>query len=163
VLKLSLNLLSYHGKLVRWGILGFSFTPLLGTYLYTKGYKLQFIVCPIRHFTGIPCPGCGMTRSFLAIARGDWHQAVAEHLFGPLLFASFVIAVVHIMLELLTKRQITAFYWQLLKLRKLQIIGLSAIFTYYFLRLYYISQTGELYFSFIHSPLGKLLSVFNIS
>jgi hypothetical protein len=104
-----------------------------------------------------------MTRSFISIARGDWYQAVTEHLFGPLLFASFVIAVVHITLELVTKRQITAFYWQLLKIRKLQIIGLSAIFTYYFLRLYHISQTGELYFSFIHSPLGKLLSVFNIS
>lgn len=161
--KLSLNLLSSQGKLVRWGILGFSCTPLLGTYFYHKGYKLQFLVCPIRHLTGIPCPGCGMTRSFMAIARGDWHLAVAEHLFGPLLFASFVIAAVHITLELLTRRQIIAFYWQLLKLRKLQIIGLWAILTYHSFRLYHISQTGELYIAFINSPLGELLSLLNIS
>lgn len=161
--KLSPNILSSHGKLVRWGILGFSCTPLLGTYFYNKGHKLQFLVCPIRHLTGIPCPGCGMTRSFMAIGQGDWHQAVAEHLFGPLLFTSFVIAVVHIMLELLIKRQIIAFYWQLLKLRKLQILGLCAILTYHSFRLYHILQTGKLYFAFIHSPLGELLSLLKIS
>lgn len=99
----------------------------------------------------------------MAIAKGDWHQAAAEHLFGPLLFSSFIIAAVHITLELLTKRQIIAFYCQLLKLRKLQILGLCAILSYHALRLYHISQTGELYFAFIHSPLGELLSLLNIS
>ncbi|MEA5604248.1 DUF2752 domain-containing protein [Nostoc sp. UHCC 0252] len=111
----------------------------------------------MRHLTGIPCPTCGMTRSFMAIAQGNLFQALAENLFGPLLFASFVIVAVHITLELLTKRQITAFYCHLVKQRKLQILGLFAVFTYYLLRLYNLSQTGEMYFYFINSPLGKLI------
>ncbi|MGF1975057.1 MAG: DUF2752 domain-containing protein [Nostoc sp. CmiSLP01] len=111
----------------------------------------------MRHLTGIPCPTCGMTRSFMAIAQGNFPQAVVENLFGPLLFASFGIVTVHITVELLTKRRIIAFYCNLLKQRKLQIIGLFIVLTYYIIRLYKLSQTGEMYFSFINSPLGKLI------
>lgn len=156
--KLSPYPLSCHGKLVRWGILGFSYTPLLGTYFYNQDYKIGFLVCPIRHLTGIPCPTCGMTRSFMAIGRGDLNQAVAEHLFGPILFASFVIAIVHVTLELLTRHQITALYCQLLRLKKLQVLGLLTVLIYHSLRLYHISQTGEMYIDFTKSPLGQLLS-----
>ncbi|WP_265272187.1 DUF2752 domain-containing protein [Nostoc sp. KVJ3] len=149
--------LSSHGKLVRWGLLGFSCTPLLGTYFYHQGYRVGFLVCPIRCLTGIPCPTCGMTRSFMAIAQGNLIKAVAEHLFGPLLFASFVIVTVHITLELLIKRRVTAFYCHVVKQRKLQIIGSFAVFIYYIFRLYKLAQTGEMYFYFMNSPLGKLL------
>jgi Protein of unknown function (DUF2752) len=157
VFELSRYPLSYQGKLVRWGLLGFSCTPLLGTYFYHQGYRVGFFVCPIRYLTGIPCPTCGMTRSFMAIAQGNLFQALAENLFGPLLFVSFVIVAVHITLELIIKRQITAFYCHPLKQRKLQILGLFAVLTYYLLRLYNLSQTGEMYFYFINSPLGKLI------
>ncbi|MBQ9902635.1 MAG: DUF2752 domain-containing protein [Clostridia bacterium] len=32
--------------------------------------KLE-IFCPIRHFTGIPCPGCGMSRALGCLLRLD--------------------------------------------------------------------------------------------
>lgn len=35
--------------------------------------------CPIRHLTGIPCPGCGMGRAWLAALRLDFGQAFAYH------------------------------------------------------------------------------------
>ncbi|AFY45626.1 hypothetical protein Nos7107_5111 [Nostoc sp. PCC 7107] len=142
---------------MRWGILGFSYTPLFGTYFYNRNYRIGFLVCPIRHFTGIPCPTCGMTRSFMAIGRGDLSQAVAENLFGPILFAGFVIVIVHVTLELLTKHQITALYGQLLRVRKLQISFLMTVLIYHSFRLYHISQTGELFITFSKSPLGQLL------
>jgi Protein of unknown function (DUF2752) len=40
--------------------------------------------CPIRYGLGIPCPGCGLTRSLKALVLGDWHQAVVVHAFSPL-------------------------------------------------------------------------------
>ncbi len=72
--------LLYEGKLVRWGLLGFSCTPLLATYFYHQGYRVGFLVCPIQHLTGIPCPTCGMTRSFMAISQGNLVAALAENL-----------------------------------------------------------------------------------
>jgi hypothetical protein len=157
VFELFFSPLSYHGKFMRWSILGFSFAPLIGTYFYNQGYKISFLVCPVRHWTGIPCPTCGMTRSFIAIAKGDLTEAVTQHLFGPILFAVFLLATVHIALELLTKHRITVFYCRLLKLRKLQLLGLFVVLSYHVLRLYDSSQTGELYVNFINSPLGQLL------
>jgi hypothetical protein len=157
VLKLSAFPLSYQSQIVRWGILGFCGTPLLGTLFYNQGYKIAFLVCPIRHFTGIPCPTCGMTRSFMAIARGDLERAVSENALGLILFSSFSIAIVHIAIELLLKRQIMAFYCQIWKSKKIQLIGFSIVLLYYFLRLCILWKTGELYISFIHSPLGQFL------
>lgn len=158
MLKLSSYPLSYHGKLVRWGILGFLYTPIFGTYFYNQGYRISFLVCPIRYLIGIPCPTCGMTRSFMAIGRGELNQAVAENLFGPILFVSFVIAIFHVTLELLTRHQIQTLYCQLIKIKKLQLLALLLVLIYYGFRLYHLSQTGEIYIGFTQSPLGQLLS-----
>ncbi|KAF3888506.1 MULTISPECIES: DUF2752 domain-containing protein [Nostocales] len=157
MLKLSRSPLSYRGQFVRWGILGFCSTPLLGTLFYNQGYRIAFLVCPVRHFTGIPCPTCGMTRSFMAIARGNLEQAASENVFGIILFTSFFIAVIHVAVELLLKRQMTAFYCQLIKIKKIHSITFFIALLYYILRLFHLFKTGELYISFIHSPLGQFL------
>ncbi|GAA6621650.1 DUF2752 domain-containing protein [Scytonema sp. NUACC26] len=98
-----------------------------------------------------------MTRSFMAIARGDLERAISENVFGPILFTSFLIAVIHVAIELLLKRRIISFYCQIFKSKKFYFIGVSIAFLYYFLRLYSLFQTGELYISFKHSPLGQFL------
>jgi hypothetical protein len=43
-----------------------------------------FDLCYFRRFSGLPCPGCGLTRSVVAMAQGDWRLALAFHPFGPL-------------------------------------------------------------------------------
>lgn len=35
--------------------------------------------CLFRRFTGLPCPGCGMSRAWLAVLRGDIAVALAYH------------------------------------------------------------------------------------
>jgi hypothetical protein len=44
-----------------------------------------FAICPLRRFTGLPCPGCGMTRAFAHLAKGEWAAAVHDHPLAPLL------------------------------------------------------------------------------
>ncbi len=39
--------------------------------------------CPIRQLTGVPCPTCYLTRSVLAVLRGDLVGALRLHAFGP--------------------------------------------------------------------------------
>lgn len=43
----------------------------------------------------LPCPGCGLTRSFKAMWRGEWMQALRYHPLGPMYFglcAAFLLA-----------------------------------------------------------------------
>ena len=41
--------------------------------------------CPIAELFGVPCPGCGLTRALLALARGDVAGAVRLHPLSPAL------------------------------------------------------------------------------
>jgi len=45
-------------------------------------------LCPAWNLFGVPCPFCGMTRSFVCIGHGDFSAAFAYHPLGPLLFVS---------------------------------------------------------------------------
>ena len=48
------------------------------------------ITCPIKHLSGISCPGCGMTRACIALFRLDLISAFYYH---PLSFTMPVFAV----------------------------------------------------------------------
>lgn len=42
-------------------------------------------VCGSRGLFGVDCPGCGLTRSFIHLAQGDWTASLAVHRLGWLL------------------------------------------------------------------------------
>lgn len=52
------------------------------------------VLCPFRLVTGLPCPGCGLTRSWVAVGHGDVHDAFAYNAFGPLSMAFVAVMVV---------------------------------------------------------------------
>lgn len=78
--------LSAQARKNRWLTLGFTATPILGSFVCAYTSSAPPLFCPFKALTGIPCPGCGLTRSFRAIALGQWDAALDFHLFGPALF-----------------------------------------------------------------------------
>jgi hypothetical protein len=54
--------------------------------LWRPADEPQFILCPFRALTHYPCPGCGMTRAFCALAHGEFLRAVKFNALSPLLF-----------------------------------------------------------------------------
>lgn len=63
-------------------------TPLgLLALLAMTGFILGFPICLFRSVTGIPCPGCGLTRSAIALFSG---KVDASLMFHPLIFALMV-------------------------------------------------------------------------
>ncbi len=48
-------------------------------------------ICAFHNFTGLPCPGCGLTRSWVSMAHGQFANALVWHPLGPVLFLSALI------------------------------------------------------------------------
>ncbi len=48
-------------------------------------------VCAFHHLTGLPCPGCGLTRAWVSMAHGQLVSAFVWHPLGPLLFSSALV------------------------------------------------------------------------
>ncbi len=53
-----------------------------------------FDVCPLHRFTGLPCPGCGMTRAFVLWSSGDPLLALGANPFVLFLYPAFVLLAV---------------------------------------------------------------------
>jgi hypothetical protein len=75
--------------------------------------------CGIKTRTGYPCPTCGMTTSFRALARGDVSGAFAAHPFGPALLAVTALVAVAGAIQAIADRRVFAalgirWWWWLL-------------------------------------------------
>ena len=57
-------------------------------------------LCPIKTITGLDCPGCGITRMFVALFHGNIYQAFR---YNPLIFIELPIIFILIILYKLKK------------------------------------------------------------
>jgi hypothetical protein len=54
--------------------------------------------CPILAATGVPCPGCGLTRASLEFIRGDFSDSFHTHAFAPVFLFALLLMVVTLVL-----------------------------------------------------------------
>ena len=48
-------------------------------------------LCLSRRLFHLPCPGCGMTRAFAHLAKGEWTAAVTDHPLAPVIALEFIL------------------------------------------------------------------------
>lgn len=86
------------------------------------------VLCPFRALTGLPCPGCGLTRSWVYLMHGDIGSSLASNWFGPLLIIAVIaLVVVSVRARLAGKRPV-----DLDKLvRAPMVLGFFALFVAY--------------------------------
>jgi len=150
--------LTVHQRRLRWGLLGLALSPIIGAILYNQGWRIPLTQCLFEAVFGIPCPGCGLTRSLMAIARLDWSQALIYHLFGPVLFGGCAIAVLHILVELTHKQAFSTRYTRLMGSWKFLSISTLLFLGYYALRLYARYGNGEMLTALQSIPLWDFLT-----
>jgi len=81
------------------------------------------ITCPIRFVTGISCPGCGMTRAWLSLVRGDYQQAFAFH---PLFIIPLFFVIFYLFRKHLSKKMKNVLLYS----------GISLFLLVYFIRMF---------------------------
>jgi Protein of unknown function (DUF2752) len=68
---------------------------------------LRVWVCVFNEVTGLPCPGCGMTRAVSALCRGEWQKSQALHPFAPGIALAVVVLILATVLPMTTRRRLT--------------------------------------------------------
>jgi hypothetical protein len=59
------------------------------------------VLCPFRAVTGLPCPGCGMTRAFCSIGHGELARAFGYNALAPFVFLAAMLVWAHALATLL--------------------------------------------------------------
>lgn len=47
--------------------------------------------CPMKAATGVPCPGCGLTRAAAALFRGDLWASLRTHAYAPVIVLALLL------------------------------------------------------------------------
>jgi len=75
----------------------------VGVQIALVSLSLPGWVCPFFRVTGIPCPGCGLTRAVILLLKGDLQASLRFHAFAPIV----LLTAVALVLVLLLPRSIT--------------------------------------------------------
>ncbi len=143
-------------RLSRWVILFLCLMPVGGAFLYNWGFQLTEGKCLFQRLFGFPSPSCGLTRSFMAIARNDWATALSFHAFGPFIFGAFVLTAAHMGVELMTGRSFTPWYRRIITVPIVPVSLGILFFAYYGVRLYVRYHVGDVTASGIAGGMAEL-------
>jgi hypothetical protein len=94
--------------------------------------------CPFKSLTGLPCPGCGLTRAVVALARGEWRESLALHAFAPLLLAAVLAAAVAALLPQARREAFAALLVRAEQRVRLAYVLPAALLLYWSVRLLFL-------------------------
>jgi hypothetical protein len=111
-----------------------------GLQLTLVSLSLPGWVCPIFRITGIPCPGCGLSRALMLLLEGDLRGSLRYHAFAPI----FLLTIVAVLLVALLPKSITepivSRVERLEGQTKLTVIILIGLFLYWLARLLFMQS-----------------------
>ena len=70
---------------------------------------ISFWTCPILAATGVPCPGCGLTRATMQLFHGEVAASLQTHAFAPLFLAALLLMISVLILPEPARKKIISF------------------------------------------------------
>jgi hypothetical protein len=75
-----------HLRTAAWVFSALAAVALVLSFVFAPESLPALEVCSFRAFTGLPCPGCGLTRGFCAVSHGHFREATGFHAFSVPLY-----------------------------------------------------------------------------
>lgn len=94
--------------------------------------------CPLKAATGIPCPGCGLTRASVALLRGDFAAGLGAHAFAPLLLFGLAALAVSGLLPAARREAFAGLVARFERRTKAAYVVLGALLLYWSVRLLFL-------------------------
>lgn len=80
--------------------------------LYEHAISKPVQVCLIKHFTNIPCPSCGSTRSILSLTKGNFTEAFSINPMGILAAVIMLLLPIWIIADMINKKNTLFNFYQ---------------------------------------------------
>ena len=113
----------------------------LGLHVGFSSMNLPSWECPFFRLTGMPCPGCGLTRACLLLLRGEVQASITFHAFAPI----FILLITMMIVTTLLPKAVTeplihkAELWE--RQTGLTLIILGGLILYWLARLFLFPNT----------------------
>ena len=110
----------------------------VGLQIGLSALRLHPWQCPIFSSTGIPCPGCGLTRAMVLLLQGQWRASFQYHAFAPIFLFLGVATLVALVLPASISGPLVyrAEAWE--RQTKVSVIILTGLILYWLARLLFI-------------------------
>lgn len=82
---------------------GLVLTGALGFHVGLLSLNLPTWECPFFRLTGVPCPGCGLTRACVLLLRGEIQASISFHAFAPI----FIVFIAMLIVSTVLPRSVT--------------------------------------------------------
>ena len=119
-------------------ILTVPYAIMLGSQAHHSHLAAEQSLCPFMMLTGLPCPGCGITKAMIATYQGDLVGSIRYHIFGPIAVVACLAGIALLLVELATGR---TWFDGIIYSRPLGIVIAVVLMAYHALRLIYYLAT----------------------
>lgn len=141
-------------KVVTWRVVGQPLTlapmrwlaalVLIATVVFPTGRVTSVDLCPVHRWSGLPCPGCGVTRGLLHLSHGEWREALGANPWSALVWLVVLVMAVSVVIPAARVERFEALMarlepWPSRVVRALFV----AFFGFGLLRLAYFASSGE--------------------
>ena len=126
-----------------WGVSDVVARPLLSApIIAVAGIQIAAVAagvagwsCPLHALTGIPCPGCGLSRACVALLRGEWGEAMSLHALAPAFLLLTIALTASVVLPARQRERAAALVLRLESRPAIPLVALSVLVVYWLVRL----------------------------
>ena len=97
--------------------------------------------CPVLLTTGVPCPGCGLTRAIALLFQGQWRASLTMHAFAPAFLLALIVVLAAALMPEIYRPAFVSNLERLERKTAIPVVLLAGLVVYWLARLLFLQST----------------------